>query len=191
MARKDKSTLASQVNSVIRDNSEGEITAADVRQQFIDFLDSLRHLNGNIPQDEITNLVTDLAAKLNDVSDDDSPELGGNLDAQGHYIQNVPLQINSQTGTSYTIQLTDASKLVSFDNTSAITVTVPANSSTAFPVGSSLILYQKNTGLVSVSAGAGVTIRNANGHTGLSGQYASATLIKIDTDEWLLVGETS
>ena len=44
-------------------------------------------------------------------------------------------KINTQTGTTYTFVLTDAGKLVTCDNAAAISVTVPPNSSVAFPTG--------------------------------------------------------
>ena len=41
--------------------------------------------------------------------------------------------MNPQTGTSYTLVLADAAKIVECANAAAITLTVPPNSSVAFP----------------------------------------------------------
>ena len=99
------------------------------------------------------------------------------------------LNINSQTGTSYTLVLSDAGKFLSMDNSSDITVTVPPNSSVAFETGTQIIIYQKNTGTVTISAGSGVTINAPNSANKTKDQYSMAALIKIDTDTWVLGGD--
>lgn len=93
--------------------------------------------------------------------------------------------VNNQTGTSYTLVLADAGKTVTLNNASAVTLTVPTNASVAYTIGTYINLHQLGAGQVTVSSSA--TIRSANG-TKLSAQYASGTLLKIATDEWLLAG---
>lgn len=97
------------------------------------------------------------------------------------------VDINTQTGTTYTLVLTDAGKLVTLSNASAITMTVPPNSSVAFPIGTQVILSQLGAGQVTVAAGAGVTIRTPETLL-LADQYSTAALIKIGTDEWIISG---
>lgn len=99
------------------------------------------------------------------------------------------IPINAQTGTAYTFVLTDAAEMVSFDNASAITVTVPPNSDVAFPLGTQITIVALGAGQVTVALGTGVTINSAGGALKLSVQYSSATLIKIGTDTWLLIGD--
>jgi hypothetical protein len=110
------------------------------------------------------------------------------------YINQYALPImasNPQTGTTYTLVLTDSSnKLVELSNTSAITVTVPLNSSVAYPVGSQIMLLQTNTGQVTVAGAGGVTI-NANPGLKLRAQWSSATLIKRAENTWVLIGDTT
>ncbi len=96
---------------------------------------------------------------------------------------------NAQTGTTYTLALTDGGRCVSLDNGSAITVTVPPNGDVAFPVDAEVDLAQLGAGTVTVAAGSGVTIRSRGGLLSLGGQYAGATLKKLATNEWLLVGD--
>lgn len=95
---------------------------------------------------------------------------------------------NAQTGTTYTLVLTDSSRLVTLSNTGAITATVPPNSSVAFPTGSQVNLMQLGAGQVTVAAGSGVTLRSAGSLVKTSAQYAVATLVKIASDEWVLLG---
>lgn len=98
------------------------------------------------------------------------------------------LTLNAQTGTTYTLVLADAHKLVTLSNASAITLTVPPNSSVAFEIGDQVNLLQLGAGQVTVTAGSGVTLRSEGSKVKLSGQYALATLVKIGADEWVLVG---
>ena len=101
------------------------------------------------------------------------------------------LDYNAQTGTTYTLALTDAGKLVTLNNASAITLTVPANSSVAFSVGDQINLLQLGAGQVTVAGAVGVTIRSEGSKLKLKGQYATATCVKIATDEWVLIGNTA
>jgi hypothetical protein len=98
---------------------------------------------------------------------------------------------NTQTGTTYTLVLADAGKIVEMNNASANTLTVPPNSSVAFPVGSFLSVRQYGAGGTTVAPGSGVTINSYGGGLRLGGQYAEATLTKRATDEWILSGETA
>jgi hypothetical protein len=105
-------------------------------------------------------------------------------------VQGQIAAINTQTGTSYTFALTDAGDTVEMNNASANTVTVPPNSSVAFPLKTYLNVAQYGAGLTTIVAGSGVTIRSRNGLK-MGGQYATATLYKRATDEWILSGDTS
>lgn len=96
--------------------------------------------------------------------------------------------INTQTGTSYTLVLSDAGKLVTLDNASAIALDIPTNASVAFPIGTIVDIAQLGAGQVTVG-GTGVTINSADGDKKLRVRYSSASLIKTATDTWLLVGD--
>ena len=95
-------------------------------------------------------------------------------------------QFNAQTGTTYTLVLTDVAKVVSLTNAAAITLTVPTNASVAFPVGTQILLYQGGAGQVTVSSSA--TIRSQGSKLKLNGQYSVAGLLKVATDEWVIFG---
>lgn len=102
---------------------------------------------------------------------------------------NETLPFNAQTGTTYTIALTDAGDVVTLTNGSAITVTVPLNSSVAFPIGTQITLAQTGAGKVTVAGAVGVTIYSTDSHLSLRTQYSSGTLIKLATNTWLLIGD--
>ncbi len=96
---------------------------------------------------------------------------------------------NNET-SSYTLVLSDATNMVEMESSSATTVTVPTNSSVAFPIGTTVDIFQKGTGQVTVAASGGVTIYATPGLK-LRTQYSGATLIKRDTNTWILTGDLS
>lgn len=76
------------------------------------------------------------------------------------------------------------------DVTSANTVTVPPNSSVAFPVGAYIpAVVQKGSGQTQIVAGSGVTIHSRSGNTKLTTQWSAATLYQRATNEWVLCGD--
>jgi len=99
--------------------------------------------------------------------------------------QNITL--NAQTGTTYTLVLTDNGRLVTLNNASAITLTVPLNSSVAFATGAIINLQRIGAGSVTVAGASGVTVTGTA--LTLRAQYSAASLIKTGTDSWTLVGD--
>lgn len=97
------------------------------------------------------------------------------------------LTLNAQVGTTYTLVLTDNGRLVTLDNASAITLTVPLNSSVAFPTGAIINIQQIGAGAVTVAGASGVTV-NGTG-TGTRAQWSSASIVKTATDTWTLIGD--
>ena len=101
--------------------------------------------------------------------------------------ESLAYTVNAQTGTSYTLQLSDAGKFVTLTNGAAITLTVPDNATSAFPTGTRISFAQLGAGQVTVAPSGGVTI-NADPGLKVAAQYGGAELVKLGTDEWLLVG---
>ena len=94
---------------------------------------------------------------------------------------------NRQTA-SYSLVLADRGKLVEMNSASANTLTVPLNSSIAFPIGSKIDVTQYGAGATTITATSGVTIRSFTSFLKIAGQYAACTLVKIGTDEWYCYG---
>ena len=92
--------------------------------------------------------------------------------------------VNAQTGTSYTLVLTDAGKQVTMTNASASTLTVPLNSSVAFATGVVIKIIQLGAGAVTITPTGGVTI-SSNATSLAMTQYQVATLIKTGTNTWV------
>jgi len=99
------------------------------------------------------------------------------------------VSFNQQTGTSYTLALSDKDKCVELNNSSAITLTIPAESSVNFPVGSMITLLQTGVGQVTVD-GASVTFNYTPGAK-LRAQWSQATLLKRSSNNWVLNGDLS
>lgn len=105
------------------------------------------------------------------------------------------LNLNAQTGTTYTFVLTDAdNKLVTASNAATQTYSIPTNASVAYPIGSQINIIAIGAGQVTINAVTPATTTIAStGATAtapkLRVQYSSATLIKVATDTWYVVGD--
>jgi len=96
-------------------------------------------------------------------------------------------EFNYQSGTAYTLKLTDVNKYIQLDNADPITLTVPPFVDAAFPVGASLTMEQTGVGAFTVTAGAGVTL---NGNVLSNGQYTIVVLVKTSINTWSCIGGT-
>jgi len=116
-----------------------------------------------IPQASVTNLVTDLAAKF-------------------------PLLVTTnEEVNSYTLVLADAQLVIEMNKSTANTLTIPPNSSVAFPVGTTLLVVQTGAGQTTLTAGSGVTVNSFIGLK-IAGQWGAATLVKRATNTWVAIG---
>lgn len=129
--------------------------------------------------------VTDTVAAISATQTLTNKTIDGSLNTLTNI--NLDITLNAQTGTTYTLALTDKNKLVTLDNASAITVTVPANATVAFPTGAQVNIQQIGAGQVTVSGAAGVTINGTGTKT--RAQWSAATLVKTDTNVWTLIGD--
>jgi hypothetical protein len=93
--------------------------------------------------------------------------------------------------------LTDANnELITASNASAQTYSIPTNASVAFPIGAQININQIGAGQVTIHAvTSGTTTVLSNGATAaapkLRVQYSSATLVKVATDTWYVIGDLS
>ena len=100
--------------------------------------------------------------------------------------------VNAQTA-SYTFVLGDGNNtLVTLSNASANTVTIPPNSSVAFPVGTVLNFAQTGAGQTTITQGSGVTITSFGATAAAPKtrvQYSAATAIQTAANAWLVIGD--
>lgn len=93
---------------------------------------------------------------------------------------------NAQTGTTYTLVSGDNGVVVTLNNASAITLTVPSGLGANF----ACMLVQLGAGQVTV-AQSGTTVNSYLGFTKLSGQYATANLFAYASNVFSLAGNLS
>jgi hypothetical protein len=97
----------------------------------------------------------------------------------------ISANLNNQTGTTYSLQATDNGKVVTLNNASAITLTVP----TGLAAGFNCMIVQKGAGVVTITPAATVTVTNRSGATKTGGQNAIVTLISISSNYFITGGD--
>ncbi len=149
----------------------------------------------DIDQSKIKNLTSDLIAKAPTTA----PTFTGLVTVAANGIaftdgtqtkQGVPsiTTIDARTA-SYTLSsLAERDSIIEISNTSATTLTIPADSTLNFPVGTTLDIIQTNTGQVTIANAVGVTV-NATPGLKLRTRWSSATLLKRAANTWLVYGD--
>jgi hypothetical protein len=111
-----------------------------------------------------------------------SPVINGGL---------INLSLNAQTGTTYTLVAGDSGKLVTMDNGSASTLTIPPS---VFATGEQINIAQLGAGQLTFAQGAGVTIVSTGASASapkISKRYGAATVICTASNTFLIVGGLS
>lgn len=140
---------------------------------------------------------------LSDVVDDTTPQLGGDLDVNSQSIVSVsngditlapdgtgevivdgPMRgnyavINAQTGTTYTLTGSDAGKIITLSNASAITVTIPQTSTEALAEGFHCVLIQRGAGQVTVAVEGSDSLESSGSADKITGQHSVAYVVKL------------
>jgi hypothetical protein len=93
---------------------------------------------------------------------------------------------NARTA-SYTLILSDQSKMIEINSSSATTLTIPADASVNFPVGTYIVVLQTGSGQITV-AGSGFTPDATPGRKTRT-LWSMATLIKRGTNLWVVAGD--
>jgi hypothetical protein len=104
--------------------------------------------------------------------------------------QGVPsITVIEEKTASYTLSaLTERDTIVEMNNTSATTLTIPAESSVNYPIGTTIDIIQTNTGQVTIGNAVGVTV-NATPGLKLRTRWSSATLLKRASNSWIAYGD--
>jgi hypothetical protein len=107
----------------------------------------------------------------------------------GTAVLRLKLEFDAETGTTYTLVAGNLNQLVTLNNASAITLTVPPS---VFSAGDVINIAQIGAGQVTLSQGAGVTI-NSTGATAtapkLRAIYSAASIICTASNTFLVVGD--
>jgi hypothetical protein len=93
---------------------------------------------------------------------------------------------------NYTLALTDQSRIIEVNSSSATTIAIPLDKDVAFPVGTYVVVMQTGTGQVTiasvVSVDGSVTINSTPGLKTRT-QWSMVTLIKRGTNLWFVAGD--
>lgn len=100
------------------------------------------------------------------------------------------LSTNSQSGTTYTLVLTDAGKWIVTTNAATKTITIPPQSSVAWAADTYISFRNSGAGKATLVGGAGVTINSTDGNLSYV-QYAHGYIVRTGTDTWEIGGKTS
>ena len=96
--------------------------------------------------------------------------------------------VRTQSGTTYTLVLGDAGDYIQTTSTTAVTITVPPQSSVTWAADTEIYFEQNNTGQITIAAGAGVTI-NSSETLKTFARYSVVALKRVASDVWTLTGE--
>jgi len=113
--------------------------------------------------------------------------VSGNVAVTGAVVDHV---ITNQQVASYTLALTDDGDLVEMNVGTANNLTVPADNTVNFPIGTSIDILQVGAGQTTINPASGVTINRATGLK-LRAQWSAATLIKRAANTWVAIGDLS
>lgn len=107
----------------------------------------------------------------------------------GTAVLRLKLEFDAETGTTYTLVAGNLNQLVTLNNASPITLTVPPS---VFSAGDVINIAQIGAGQVTLAQGAGVTI-NSTGATAtapkLRATYSAASIICTASNTFLVVGD--
>jgi hypothetical protein len=142
---------------------------------------------------EVTAVIDSAPAALNTLNEL-AAALGDDENFAATVTTNLALKVDSltpitQKSESYTLSTLDhRDDLIEMGSSSALTLTIPLNSSIAYPVGTSLDILQTGAGQVTITGDSGVTV-NATPGLKLRTQWSSATLLKRAEDTWVVYGD--
>ncbi len=102
----------------------------------------------------------------------------------------APAQVVEYAGTAKTLALADINTIIDCTSSSAVTITIPPQSSVTWTADAEIHVRMSGTGTVSIAVGSGVTIPPLAAPVLLAGQGAMVTLKRRSADVWAIVGVT-
>lgn len=168
MAEIDKSYQYDFQASVISFSPTGNVTATNV-------------------QNAIAELETDYTTALALKANLASPALTGTPTTNGFEI-GYKIMPQVAKATSYTLELTDSSKHIYYTGAANV-ITIPLNSSVAFPIGTVISIVNNGSGALTISS-SGIVYLAGTSLTGsrIISTKGIASLMKVDTDTWFISG---
>lgn len=136
--------------------------------------------NFSFPEPDNSSLVKNGAQDIRALGDAIDAEFAG-------------MSVNAQTGTTYTAVKADGlNQIVTMDNAAANIFSIPTDATYNFPIGTTLVVYQKGAGITTIQAlTSGTTTVVSAGAVAAApvlARYKSAAAIKLAANSWIVVG---
>ena len=171
--------------------------AATITNSIASKLDSGTASSIYLTQDNASTIYFPISASSNLLTESEASELYLPVSASSEYLRldtasaiysEKLISTNAQTASSYTLVLSDSNKLIEMNTASGNIILIPVNASVAFPIGTQINIIQTGAGETSITPISGVTLNSDTNKRKINSQWAAASLIKRDTDTWLLMG---
>jgi len=136
--------------------------------------------NFSFPEPDNSSLVKNGAQDIRALGDAIDAEFAG-------------LSVNAQTGLTYTAVKADGlNAIVTMDNAAANVFSIPTDATYDFPIGTTLVVYQKGAGITTIQAvtSGTTTVTSAGAVSALPvlARYKAAAAIKLAANNWTVVG---
>lgn len=179
-----------------------DFSSASLDTLVVDALEATYITMGNVSSTEIgylNGVTSEIQTQINSKAPTASPTFTGLVTVAANGIaftdgtqtkEGVPSRTTIlQKTASYTLSdVAERDELVEMGSASAITLTIPADSSVNFPIGTSIDILQTGAGQVTIAGAGGVTV-NATPGLKLRAQWSSATLFKRAANTWVVMGD--
>lgn len=103
-------------------------------------------------------------------------------------LQFAPFEV---AAAAYTAQLADRYRYLRFTNAGAVTFTIPPEADVAFPAGALIEFEQAGDGIVTLTAGAGVTLNSRDGALATAGKFSTAQAKYVGANTWTIIGDVA
>jgi hypothetical protein len=114
----------------------------------------------------------------------------GDISATGKiYGDDYKTKVSADVTNSMILSLSNSNQIIGVDRSTPITITIPEDNTVDFDIGTNIVIYQKGSGQVSLSAYGAVQILSNSGKVKTTGQYSSVALFKLASNSWLLGGD--
>jgi hypothetical protein len=136
--------------------------------------------NFSFPEPDNSSLVKNGAQDIRALGDAIDAEFAG-------------MSVNAQTGLTYTAVKADGlNQIVTMDNAAANIFSIPTDATYNFPIGTTLVVYQKGAGITTIQAVTSGTTTVVSAGTVAAApvlaRYKSAAAIKLAANSWTVVG---
>ena len=143
---------------------------------------------------QVNALLTGAPAALNTL-DELAAALGDDANFAASVTTSLGLKVDSltpisQKTASYTLSsLTERDDLIEMGSASALTLTIPADATLDFPIGTSIDILQTGAGQVTIAPVSGTVTVNATPGLKLRTTWSSCTLFKRAANTWVVYGD--